>query len=204
MLFAGAFASPLDRRVFGTANDFLEGGCKSVIMVYARASTEIGNIGESVGPLIENKLKDYYNGDFAMQGVTYDAGLTPNFLPGGSSSKSIGIMQDLLEQVIEKCPGAKIATGGYSQGTALVTRSIPLLSASQQKRIGAVVLFGDTQYQQTSGGNIEGVPSDRVKIFCNKTDAVCKGTLFILPSHLDYFGSVTPAADFITQTLARE
>jgi hypothetical protein len=34
----------IESRGFGTANDFVQNGCKSVIMVYARASTEIGNI----------------------------------------------------------------------------------------------------------------------------------------------------------------
>lgn len=50
-MVAGALALPADqqfekRQLSGgsTANDFVRGGCKGVIMVYARASTEPGNI----------------------------------------------------------------------------------------------------------------------------------------------------------------
>jgi cutinase len=127
---AGVHSPSLHRRKFGTANDFVEGGCKGVVMVYARASTEIGNIvrpytspflireidveqGESCGPILQAKLKAAYKNDFAMQGVDYPADLGSNFQKAGSNAKAINTMASLLQQVASKCPKAKIAAGGY-------------------------------------------------------------------------------------------
>lgn len=47
---AGALASPValeSRQLLSsstTSNDYVKGGCKPVVMIYARASTESGNV----------------------------------------------------------------------------------------------------------------------------------------------------------------
>lgn len=66
----------LDKRQF-TANDLKSGSCKDVTFVFARASTEMGNIGESMGPTVCKGLKAKFLGKVACQGVggAYTAGL---------------------------------------------------------------------------------------------------------------------------------
>lgn len=45
ILAATALATPIAHEKRQTANDFINGnGCKKVVMIYARGSTELGNI----------------------------------------------------------------------------------------------------------------------------------------------------------------
>jgi cutinase len=83
-----------------------------------------------------------------------------------------------------------------SQGTACIHRSIPKLNAAVQAKIVGVVLFGDTQAAQT-GKKIQGLSADKVKIYCNTSDAVCTGTLVITQAHFQYTPSVAPATQFL-------
>ena len=73
----------------------------------------------------------------------------------------------------------------YSQGTAVMSGSISGLSSTIQNQIKGVVLFGYTQNFQ-NGGSIPNFPSSKLDVFCAATDAVCYGTLFILPAHFLY------------------
>lgn len=60
----------------------------------------------------------------------------------------------------------------------------------------AAVTFGDTQNEQDNGQ----IPNfDRAKtlIICNAGDAVCRGTLTILPAHLAYGARADEGVDFI-------
>jgi Cutinase len=80
-------------------------------------------------------------------------------------------------------------------------RSIIQISQSVRNRIGAVVLFGDTQFKQLNG-QVEGIDPSKVKIYCATGDEVCKGTLVITASHFSYaFTDASKAADWVVQTL---
>jgi cutinase len=85
-----------------------------------------------------------------------------------------------------------------SQGAALCHRAIEDLSTSVKNRIKAVVTYGDTRNQQDNG-QIPNFPRDKVLVICNSGDAVCRGTLTILPAHLDYVRRVPEALAFFTQ-----
>jgi cutinase len=63
-----------------------------------------------------------------------------------------------------------------------------------------VITYGDTQNLQ-DGGKIPNFPSDKLLIICNPGDAVCAGTLTILPAHLDYVKRVPAAVSFLTGKL---
>ncbi|KAI5784723.1 cutinase [Geopyxis carbonaria] len=200
-LIAAAMAAPLieERQLASdTSNDYTTGGCKNVVMLYARASTETGNIGSSVGPLLKSYLTSSLGADnFAMQGIDYPATLEDNFLTGGTTQAAMTTMANLITDVATKCPDAKIVAGGYSQGTAVAARGIDKLSSDLKSRIDAVVLFGYTQNQQLNGG-VPGISSDRVKVFCAVGDLVCDGTLTITLSHFTYTGAdAKTGADFI-------
>jgi cutinase len=61
-----------------------------------------------------------------------------------------------------------IIAGGYSQGAAVMVRSVPKLDEGLKKKIAAVALFGSTLNKQYNGG-IPGFPTDRAKTWCNKS-----------------------------------
>lgn len=84
-LFTAALVGVVSALPQTTQNDLEKGGCKKVTLVFARASTELGNMGESMGPAVCSGLKKAYPGGVACQGVgaPYSAGLAENVLPAG-------------------------------------------------------------------------------------------------------------------------
>jgi len=55
LLFSLAVASPIEvRRVGITSNEFTAFGCRPIIMLFARGSTEVGNMGTICGPPTAN------------------------------------------------------------------------------------------------------------------------------------------------------
>lgn len=51
------------------------------------------------------------------------------------------------------------------------------------------------------GGQIPNFPPEKTNIICNAGDAVCSGTLTILPAHLDYTRRTGEQVDFLTKAL---
>lgn len=100
----------------------------------------------------------------------------------------------------EKCPDSIIVSGGYSQGAAVNHRAIEALDAAVQQKIAGVVLYGDTQKQQDKD-QIPNFPKDKVKIICQPGDAVCVGTLSVLPAHLTYGMRVDEGVEFLVQQI---
>jgi cutinase len=147
-----AVANPVkvrQSRVGSTANEFVRGGCRDIIMLFARGSTEVGNMGTIAGPPTANGLKQNFGGDaVAVQGIDYGALLSTNFLPGGADLAGIQEMKDLIEQATTDCPDAKLVVGGYSQGAALTHRAVEDLPQAQKDQIVAAFTFGDTQNEQ--------------------------------------------------------
>jgi len=45
-----------------------------------------------------------------------------------------------------------------------------------------------------NGAPIKGLPSDKIKTFCDKGDGVCDGKFQISAAHLSYSGAVTQEA----------
>ncbi|KAF1918581.1 cutinase-domain-containing protein [Ampelomyces quisqualis] len=161
--------------------------CPKAILVYARGSTEMGNLGTLGGPL-GNALKNKYSAaQVWVQGVggPYTATLSANTLPRGSTPAAIAEMGRLLNLASTKCPNSKIVAGGYSQGAALAAAAISDLDATVRNKVVGTVLFGYTKNQQNAGA-IPKYPSSNLKVFCETGDLVCEGTLIITPAHLTY------------------
>ncbi|KAF2258983.1 Petfp-cutinase complex protein [Lojkania enalia] len=187
---ASKYTELSSRQLSSTRNELETGsslGCPKVIFIFARASTEPGNMGISAGPTVADELEDEYRSDIWIQGIglPYTADLASNFLPKGTSTAAINEAKRLFNMAHEKCPNAAIVAGGYSQGTAVMAGAIPELSSAVRDQIKGVVLFGYTKNLQNRGG-IDNFPDSKVEVYCQLTDAVCYGTLFIAPAHFLY------------------
>ncbi|RDL40098.1 uncharacterized protein BP5553_00077 [Venustampulla echinocandica] len=205
LLATFATASPLEGRqstnVGITANEFTKGGCKPIIFFFARGSTEIGNMGSTVGPPTGEGIKKAFGGgNVAVEGIDYSAALSTNFLPGGADLAGIKKMKDLFISAASKCPDSILVGGGYSQGAALTHRAIEDLPQNVKDKIAAAVTYGDTQNLQDRG-QIPNFPKDKVLVICNVGDLVCSGTLTILAPHLDYVRKVPEAVAFFTKKI---
>ncbi|KAK4191093.1 cutinase-domain-containing protein [Podospora australis] len=208
LLAALAAAKPVEvssRQILGrvgsTATEFTDDGCKDIIMLFARGSTEIGNMGTVCGPPTANGLKDVFGRDaVAVEGIKYEALLSTNFLPGGADLLGIREMKRLIAKATTQCPNSKLVVGGYSQGAALTHRAVEDLPQAQKDKIVAAFTFGDTKNQQDNG-QIPNFPREKTIIICNVGDLVCSGTLTILAPHLDYSRRAPEAVNFISARL---
>ncbi|KZM22969.1 Cutinase [Ascochyta rabiei] len=174
--------------------------CPKAILIFARASTEIGNMGVSAGPAVASALERAYGADqIWVQGVggPYTADLPSNFLPGGTSQAAINEAVRLFNEANTKCPSTPIVAGGYSQGTAVMAGAIPKLDAALRARVVGTVLFGYTQNQQNNKG-IKDYPQEDLQVYCEVGDLVCDGTLIITVSHFLYLEEAAgPAPEFL-------
>ena len=225
MLASLAAASPitLSARQLGTnTRSDLENGkagsCPKAIFIFARASSETGNMvtppipppspapsnpqpqGSSTGPAVASALSRTYGAsNIWIQGVggPYLADLGSNALPGGTSSAAINEAVRLFNMANQKCPNTPIVAGGYSQGTAVIAGAIPKLDAGLRERVVGTVLFGYTKNLQNRGG-IESYPASSLKVYCATGDLVCTGSLIITAMHFSYFDDAAgPAPRFL-------
>jgi cutinase len=74
-----------------------------------------------------------------------------------------------------------------------MSNAISELSSAVQNQVKGVVLFGYTKNLQNLR-RIPGFPSSKTQIYCNVSDAVCWGNLFILPAHFLYTTDSSVAA----------
>ncbi|KAH6633801.1 cutinase-domain-containing protein [Boeremia exigua] len=181
----------LQARQIGSSRTELESGsasaCPKAILIFARGSTETGNLG-TLGVPLGNALESRYGAaNVWVQGVggPYDATLADNFLPRGSSAAAIREGVRLLNLANSKCPSSKVVTGGYSQGSALIAAALSDVTATVRNQVVGTVLFGYTKNQQNLG-RVPNYPSDRLAIYCAVGDLVCDGTLVITAAHLSY------------------
>ncbi|KAK8098944.1 cutinase 1 [Apiospora kogelbergensis] len=188
------------RQTRANADDLKDGKCAGNVFVFARGSTEIGNMGTICGPQTCSALKLRLSGDVICQGVGdrdgYAADLASNFLPKNTNSVAINGAVKLINQAASQCPGSNILLAGYSQGSAVMDNAIQALSANVKSQVKGVVMFGFTRNAQDNGG-VPGFPADRTKVFCATGDLVCFNTLTITPAHLTYGVNAPEAASFL-------
>lgn len=205
---AAALPTAVERRQFGTrvgstVNELTNGACRPITFIFARGSTEIGNIGSTVGPPTCEGLKSEYGANqVACQGVgsPYQATIGANALPEGTTSAAYGEAQRLFNLASTKCPDTIIVAGGYSQGAAVMTAAVRRLSSSVQDKIAGVVLYGNTRNAQNNG-KIPNFPPEKALTFCNLTDGVCGGGLVVTAGHLTYTRDVDDAVDYLNERI---
>ncbi|KAJ5089218.1 cutinase-domain-containing protein [Penicillium argentinense] len=163
-------------------------GCQPLTFIFARGSTEMGNMGSIVGPPVAQQLNSLLNNKVTVQGVTYDAGIASNAELGANGGP---IMAKLVKQALSQCPKTKVVVGGYSQGSMVVHNAANRLSAGQ---ISAAVLFGDPFKMQSVGK----LSSSKVKEFCASGDPVCENGMNVM-AHITYGSDAKEAAQFLVQ-----
>ncbi|KAI5858158.1 cutinase [Tricharina praecox] len=171
-------------------NDVKSRKCAPVTVIFARGTTELGNVGSIAGPPFFTAI-DKAVGSIAVQGVDYPADVV-GFLAGGSSDGAKNMAQ-YAQTAITNCPDTKLVMSGYSQGAQVARKAVNQLGAAQSS-IGAIVLFGDP-----NNGDSWGALQAKTKTFCNVGDLICAGTSVILPAHLTYGSDATAAANFVKQ-----
>ncbi|KAF4210601.1 hypothetical protein CNMCM8980_003614 [Aspergillus fumigatiaffinis] len=198
-LALAAPAPQIQARQGMSSNELESGPCRDVTFIFARGSTEQGNMGFIVGPGVCSSLKNDLGSDkVACQGVggAYTAQLAPNFLSQNTDQASIDAATDMFDLANTKCPNTKIVAGGYSQGSAVIDNSIQALDSDLKAKVKGVVLFGFTR-NVVDKGQIPGYPKDQTKIYCAVGDLVCDNTLIITTAHLSYGADADDAAKFL-------
>ncbi|KIY65359.1 carbohydrate esterase family 5 protein [Cylindrobasidium torrendii FP15055 ss-10] len=144
---SGALSAVLPRATGDTENgmqDVIDGtsDCLPVAAIFARGTTEVGNVGAWVGPNIMEALGE----NVAKQGVSrdaYPAVLVDFYAEGGSNSGAQGLA-DTVQSYVDKCPDAAVVIIGWSQGALVAHKGLGLLDAATvEKNVAGLVTFGD-------------------------------------------------------------
>lgn len=142
-----AIITPRASNLASTSQNDLQGGanannCAQNIVIFARGTTEPGNVGTLTGPPFFQALAQQVGADnLAIQGVDYAADI-PGFLAGGDAAGS-QTMAQLVQDTVQACPQSKVIMSGYSQGCQLVHNAAAMLPADVSGKVAGAVLFGD-------------------------------------------------------------
>jgi len=71
-------------------------------------------------------------------------------LPGGTDAAGIKNATEIFNKVHTACPKSAIVGGGYSQGSALMHRTVEALPDAVKDHIAGIILYGDTKNKQES------------------------------------------------------
>ena len=146
-----------------TDNDLINGVCKNLTLIFARGTTENGNIGDIVGPPFVDALVSMLGqAQVAVQGINNYPATVQGFLAGGSVTGSQN-MAALIAQAMTQCPGTKLCVSGYSQGAQVAHNAANLITQAQTNFINSVVLFGDPDDGEAFGK----VPAAKVSTDCH-------------------------------------
>ncbi|KAK1458894.1 cutinase-2 [Colletotrichum melonis] len=214
-------------------NEVRDGTCKDTMFFFLRGSTQQPNMvgkpglqslddifalsalrtnsppqGLQPGPQLAAYLRSTLGADkIAIQGIEYAATLQDNLCINNQlcRPREVTSASTQIREYMDQCSDSDVVVGGYSQGAAMLSRVISDRLGSEYKdRIVAAVTFGNTM-QVYNKNTIPGLAPERVQMFCNKFDPVCRNGLplgAVMPGHRDYRPSAKPAAEFLVQKLA--
>ncbi|TGZ80869.1 cutinase-domain-containing protein [Ascodesmis nigricans] len=179
-----------------TRNELIEGGCKPIIVIFARGTTEPGNVGDDVGPSFFDNLELLEPGRVLIQGVNnYPADIW-GYLGGGSESGADD-MAASVARAISQCPSSKIVLSGFSQGAQVTHKAAARMPTAHRSYVGAIVLFGDPN----NGTPFPGVLNNNVLTFCNDGDLICDGWPIPTSDHSNYENDGPAAAKYVADRL---
>lgn len=154
-----------------TATDVAKGVCKPVTLIFARGTSEQGNMGTIVGPQFANAMIALMGADqVAVQGVDYPANVA-GAISGATNprgAQGAKTMAQLAQKVAAACPDSQVVLSGYSQGAEQVRGALMNLPA--QNNVAAAVTFGDPlQTQQFTN-----IAKANTLVNCNQADPVSR------------------------------
>ena len=176
-----------------TDNDLLNGVCKNLALIFARGTTESGNIGGIVGPPFVNALVSMLGkGQVAVQGVNNYPADVQDFLAGGSVIGSQD-MAALIAQAMTQCPQTKLCVSGYSQGAQVAHNAANLITPAQTNFINSVVLFGDPDDGEAFGK----VSPSRVSTDCHLFGTYISELMLVIGNKIESHGMFREARGFL-------
>ncbi|KAI6708978.1 cutinase [Diplocarpon mali] len=175
---------------FGSSTQNAGSACKGMTLVFARGTTEGGNMGMVAGPPFAQALAKKMGGDLAVQGVEYPADVK-GFLAGGDAAGSQK-MATLVTQMMAACPNTKM-------GGQLVHNAATMLPPDVMAQVNSAVIFGDPM----NGKAVGALPAAQTKVICHQGDNICQGGNLILQPHLTYGMNADEAATFAATAAGR-
>lgn len=165
--------------------------CADLTIIYARGTTEPGNVGVLVGPWFFDTVEEKLGGraSVGVQGVEYPA-TVDGYLEGNSTGTVT--MANYVITALTRCPDTKVVMSGYSQGAQVVHNAAAILPAAMMARVSSVVTFGDPK----SDEQVQGAEG-KTLVLCNPGDNICDGGAIILAPHITYVAQVGDAASFV-------
>ena len=101
-----------ERDNYSITRNELSGPCKPVTIIFARGTTEFGNVGTFAGPPFFNAVGNILgDSNIAVQGVNYPASIA-GYLEGGDPAGA-NQLAALTNQAASKCPSTQIVLSGY-------------------------------------------------------------------------------------------
>jgi hypothetical protein len=122
-----SISSALPGKVTDTGS--FTGKCTKNIVLFARGTTETGQLGITVGPVLSYGLSGR---DWSVVGIPYDADMAGDAclgLPGGMVAK------DMINQAAKKCPNAKLFVSGYSEGGMVAHNGVAYADEEARKHV---------------------------------------------------------------------
>ncbi|RPA76775.1 cutinase-domain-containing protein [Ascobolus immersus RN42] len=173
----GDIFNPDDEDPSQTISDLNAGKCGPVILIYAKGTTQGGNIGQSPGLKFARDLKASISGASVQGVLPYNANVI-GYLAGGDGEGATS-MANLVIKAAKQCPSSKIVMSGYSQGAQVVHKAIKKLATSYYTRIAAVVTIGDPNRDDALPSALQ---AKRLTV-CNDGDPICDGLPLPIGSH---------------------
>lgn len=176
-----------------TYNQLSASNCAPYTVIFARGTSEPGNVGILVGPPFFDALRGLVgSGSVNVQGVNGYSASVAGYVEGGDPAGSSSMASE-IQSAHSLCPNTKLVVSGYSQGGQIVHNAIGLLPASVASWISKVVIFGDPD----NGKALPNVAASKVDTYCHAGDNICVNGDLILVPHLTYGENAAAAAAFV-------
>jgi cutinase len=213
-------------------NDVKNGSCKPMTILFARGTTEQGNMGTLAGPPFVQAVGQMMGANnVAVQGIEYPADI-PGFLAGGDANGS-KLMAQMVGQVMTACPTTSLVIAGYRYVNLLPSefhypplshdsRPYPCrdtliltISYSQGGQLvhnaASMLTTDQTAFVQSAvifgdpnnGNPVGKVSAANTKVVCHNGDLICAGQAVILTPHLTYSANANEAAKFVMSTAGK-
>lgn len=191
-----SFVSKDGHTMFGMQNAV----CSDVTLIFARGTTEKGNMGTCIGPELAHALRDEIP-SLSVQGVDYPANSKGNTHFGASGGPYMAM---LAREARKECPDTKIVLAGYSQGARVIHGALGHVDEPfEGSDVAAVVAFGDPL---NGKDELKGVDDDDLLQVCGTKDDRCqKGhvDMKVDGGHISYGQSAKDVAKWIKKTVGK-